>query len=510
MLEGVARRETATAAERVLTPGAVEFVSWLHREFEPRRLELLQSRELRQAQLNAGMRPDFLAATAPIRASNWQVAQAPAELIDRRVELLAPAERRTMINALNSGANLYVADLEDSVSPTWANLLAAQINLQDAVRGTLATGTKSRRYRLDQKTAALALRPRGWHLLEKHLAVDGQILSATLFDFGLFFYHNAHELVARGKAPHIYLPKLESHTEARLWNDVLVASQEALAIPRGTARATVLIESILAAFEMEEILHELREHAAGLSAGRWDYIFSAIQKFGSDFVLPDRPQVVMEVPFLSAFTDLLVKTCHRRGAFAIGGSAREQALYSVRADKERECEQGFDGTTVTQAGLVPAVHAIFNTRLVGEPNQLHVLRPEVWVRAADLLDLHVEGGSITRAGVTACISVALQYLDAWLRGIGELAINGEIENSATFEVARAQLWQWRKHRVRLANGERVTAELYHELRDQELQRLEAHPANQSRLADAAQLLDQLVLCEASIPSFALLAYERLD
>ena len=441
--------------ERVLSPQALDFVAWLHREFNPMRQALLQRREERQAALDAGVLPDFLPTTAWIRQADWRIAPAPADLEDRRVEITGPVDRKMMINALNSGARVFMADFEDALSPTWDNVMHGQVNLLDAVRRSLAfTHPEGKVYRLNDTIATLLVRPRGWHLVEKHVLVDGQPVSASLFDFGLYFFHNAHELLQRGTGPYFYLPKLESHLEARLWNDVFNAAQDALGIPRGSIRATVLIETILAAFEMEEILYELREHVSGLNAGRWDYIFSLIKKFchHPDRVLPDRAQVTMTVPFMRAYTELLVKTCHRRGAHAIGGMAayipsrkdprtNEIALAKVREDKQREVNAGFDGTWVAHPDLVPVAMEVFDRVLPPneKPHQKDRLRETVQVTAHDLLDIRVPGGRITEAGLRNNVSVALQYLGAWLGGNGAVAIFSLMEDTATAEIARAQL-----------------------------------------------------------------------
>ncbi len=494
-------------APRVLTREAVEFVARLHRRFNPVRETLLARRRDRQASLDAGERPGFPAETAEIRAGDWQVASAPPPLLDRRVEITGPVDRKMMINALNSGASVFMADFEDALSPTWTNVVQGQENLIDAVRGTLAfTSPDGRTYRLGARPATLVVRPRGWHLMERHLLVDGEPVSASLFDFGLFFFHNARAQLERGAGPYFYLPKLESHLEARLWNDVFVSAQEALGIPRGTIRATVLIETILAAFEMDEILYELREHCAGLNAGRWDYIFSIIKKFRNapEMVLPDRAQVTMTVPFMRAYTELLVKTCHRRGAHAIGGMAafvpsrrdpaiNELALARVREDKLRESTDGFDGTWVAHPDLVPVAKEVFDGVLGDRPHQKERQRPDVHVTPHDLLTMHVPGGRITYEGVRNNVSVALQYLESWLRGVGAVAIFNLMEDTATAEIARAQLWQWIRHRSVIDGGDRVTPELYRDVQHRELAALERAGHEPNRLRDAAALLDELVL-----------------
>ncbi|MBX6364917.1 MAG: malate synthase A [Gemmatimonadetes bacterium] len=511
-------------AERVLTPGALEFVALLQRRFDARRRELLRAREARQAALDAGARPGFLEETREIREAAWRVAEAPPDLRDRRVEITGPAERKMIINALNSGAKVFMADFEDALSPTWANVVQGQANLQDAVRRTIALSAGGKEYRLAERTATLVVRPRGWHLPERHVEVDGEPVSASLFDFGLYFYHNARELLSRGTGPYFYLPKLESHLEARLWNDVFVAAQDVLGVPRGSIRATVLIETILAAFEMEEILWELREHSAGLNAGRWDYIFSVIKKFHAhrEFLLPDRAQVTMTVPFMRAYAELLARTCHRRGAHAIGGMAAfipnrrdpevtERALAKVREDKEREAGQGFDGTWVAHPDLVPVAREVFDRRLGERPNQLEAGREPAPADAAALLDVAIPGASVTLQGVLTNVDVALQYLAAWLGGTGAVAIYNLMEDAATAEISRAQLWQWLRLGATTAEGEAVTEAMYRSIRDQALSRLLAQPgADEQRLGRAAALLDDLVLSADFIPFLTLIGYPLLD
>ncbi len=505
----------------VLTPPALAFVAGLHREFEGTRRALLERRAQRQVELLAGAVPDFLPETRWVRESEWKVAPTPRDLQDRRVEITGPVDRKMMINALNSGAQVFMADFEDALSPTWANVVVGQKNLVDAVRRTIEyTSPEGKHYRLGETVATLLVRPRGWHLVEGHVRVDGQPVSGALFDFGLYFFHNARELLERGTGPYFYLPKLESHLEARLWNHVFQYAQDALGIPRGTIRATVLIETVLAAFEMDEILYELRDHASGLNAGRWDYIFSVIKKFRHrpDFVLPDRAQVTMTVPFMRAYTELLVKTCHRRGAHAIGGMAafipsrkdpevNERALAKVREDKEREAADGFDGTWVAHPDLVQVAQEPFHRVLGDRPHQKHRLREDVQVGAADLLDVRVPDGRITEAGVVNNVSVALQYLDAWLQGTGAAAIYNLMEDTATAEICRAQLWQWVHHGAKMEDGRPVDADLYRRVRDRELERLGA--GRESRLREAAEILDELVLREEFVEFLTLLAYDRI-
>jgi malate synthase len=518
---GVEVRGTAVpGSDVVLTGDALEFVADLHRAFNPQRLELLDRRRDRQAELEGGQMPRLLAETALIREAEWQVAPAPPDLDDRRVEITGPAEPKMMINALNSGARVFMADLEDALSPTWANVVGGHAALIDAVRRRLTFSSPEKSYRLNDDIATLVVRPRGWHLPEAHVEVDGDAISASLFDFGLYMVHNARERLERGTGPYFYLPKLESHLEARLWNDVFLAAQERLELPRGSIRATVLIETITAAFEMDEILHELREHAAGLNAGRWDYLFSCIKRFRSrpDLVLPDRGQLTMTVPFMRAYTELLVSTCHRRGAHAIGGMAafipsrrdavvNETAMARVREDKEREAGDGFDGTWVAHPDLVPVANETFDAVLGSRPNQKTRLREDVDVQPERLIDLRVDAGQVTEAGVRQNVSVALQYLDAWLGGNGAAAINNLMEDAATAEISRSQLWQWRTTATRLDDGRSMTAELYGHIRDDELDRLGGRGVR--RLADAAAVLDELVLADEFAEFLTLVAYPRL-
>jgi malate synthase len=435
----------------VLTREALEFVELLHRELNPTRLELLARRRERQERLDAGETPTFLDSTRTVREGDWTVAPAPPDLRDRRCEITGPADRKLMINALNSGARAFMADFEDACSPTWSNLIDGQQNLRDAVRRTISLETAGKTYRLSSETATLLVRPRGWHLPERHVLVDGEPVPGSLFDFGLAAFHNAAELLRRGSGPYFYLPKLESHLEARLWARAFALTEETLGLPKGSIRCTVLIETILAAFEMDEILFELREYGCALNAGRWDYIFSTIKKLGA--VLPDRAQLTMTVPFMHAYTDLLVRTCHRRGAHAIGGMAAfipsrknaavtEVALAKVREDKQRESDNGFDGTWVAHPDLVPVATDVFDGVLGARPNQLERLRDDVDVSADQLLDFAVPGGSITDEGLRANVSVGARYLDAWLRGTGAAAIDNLMEDAATAEISRAQVWSW--------------------------------------------------------------------
>jgi malate synthase len=468
----------------ILTPEAIQFVTLLERTFGERRRELLERRKARQADIDAGNLPDFLPETADIRRAEWTIAPLPDDLRDRRVEITGPAgDRKMVINALNSGAKIFMADFEDANSPTWTNTIQGQINMRDAVRRTITyVSQEGKQYALQEKTAVLLVRPRGWHLEEKHVLVDGRPISASLFDFGLYFYHNAHTLISYKTAPYFYLPKLENHLEARLWNDVFVFAQNKLGIPTGTIKATVLIETILATFEMDEILYELREHSAGLNCGRWDYIFSYMKKLRNhpDVILPDRALVTMTVPFMRAYTTLAVKTCHRREAPCIGGMAaqipvkndpvkNDEALAKVRADKEREAYDGHDGTWVAHPALVPVAMEVFN-RLMPEPNQIWYKREDVDVTAADLLA--VPEGPITEEGVRTNISVGIQYIEAWLRGNGAVPIYNLMEDAATAEISRAQVWQWIRHpRGVLPDGRKITIGLVQQWVSEELQKL---------------------------------------
>jgi malate synthase len=521
-------------SEEILTPDALAFIAHLHRSFNPVRAALLERRVERQTEIDAGATLGLLPETASVRLDpDWRVAEPPPDLLDRRVEITGPAEPKMIINALNSGARCFMADFEDSLSPTWANVVGGQAALHEAVRGRLAFDSPDgKAYRLGDSLATLLVRPRGWHLVERHVVVDGEPISASLFDAGLYLYWNARERVARGSAPYLYLPKLQSHREARLWNDVFIQAQAELGIPRGSVRATVLIETIHAAFEMEEILYELREHSSGLNAGRWDYLFSAIKTFRGPSaavrdVLPDRAQVTMTVPFMRAYTERLVRTCHRRGAHAMGGmaafipsrrdaAANEVAMRKVRADKERESNDGFDGTWVAHPDLVPLASEVFGEILMASPNQRTrrvdeaPLGAEVPGDPAALLDLHVPDGAVTEAGVRLNVSVALQYLDAWLRGNGAAAINNLMEDAATAEISRSQLWQWRTTRTPLDDGVPLTADRYRAIRNDELATLEASAADSgARLDEAAKLLDGLVLDDAFTEFLTLPAYDRL-
>ncbi len=505
----------------ILTPDALRFVAALVRQFNPRRKELLRLREERQARLNAGENPDFLPETEHIRTGDWKVAPPPPDLLDRRVEITGPVDRKMIINALNSGAKVFMADFEDANSPTWDNCVQGQINLYDAVRRTIEyTSPEGKEYRLNEQTAVLCVRPRGWHLPEKHIYIDGEPAPGALVDFGLYFYHNAHELIRRGTGPYFYLPKLESHLEARLWNDVFVYAQEQLGIPRGTIRATVLIENILAAFECEEILYELREHSAGLNSGRWDYLFSIIRKFRNreDIVLPDRSTLTMTVPFMKAYSELVVQACHKRGIHAIGGmsayiprrddpEANAKAIAQVVADKEREVSEGYDGTWVAHPGLVPVVMEVFNKHMP-QPNQIDKI-PQRIITAQDLLNF--PRGDITEQGMRTNINVSLRYLDSWLRGTGAAAINHLMEDAATVEISRSQLWQWIQRKAQLSDGRTITADLFMQMLDEELSAIKAsYGATPHRLDEAAAILKRVVLSQEFIDFVTLVAYEYID
>jgi malate synthase len=467
---------------QILTAGALQFITRLATEFEPRRRELLARRRQRQTELDQGKMPDFLPETREIRESDWTVAPIPQDLLERRVEITGPVDRKMIINAMNSGASVFMADFEDANAPTWDNLIEGQINLYDTVRGAIHyESPEGKEYRLKDKTAVLMVRPRGWHLDEKHVRVEGKSVSASLFDFGLYFYHNARALLANGTGPYFYLPKLEGHLEARLWNDVFVWAQDALGFPRGTIRATVLIETILAAFEMDEILYELRDHSAGLNCGRWDYIFSLIKKFRNhpQFVLPDRGLVTMTTPFMRNYSLLTIQTCHRRGIHAIGGmaaqipikndpQANEAALAKVHDDKAREVRDGHDGTWVAHPGLVPI--ALEEFEAMPGANQIDRLRQDVHVSGTDLLAIP-DSPAISEEGIRTNINVGIRYLESWLRGRGCVPINNLMEDAATAEISRAQLWQWVHHHARLRDGRRVTHELLEQLANEEMARL---------------------------------------
>jgi malate synthase len=506
---------------QILSPEALDFVAKLHRKFESRRQQLLARRAQRQKEFDAGAKPDFLKETQSIRDSEWVVASQPRDMLDRRVEITGPTDRKMVINALNSGASTFMADFEDANCPTWHNMIDGQINLRDAVRRTITFEQGGKQYRLNDKTAVLIPRPRGWHLDEKHVTVDGKPVSGGIFDFALFFFHNARELIERGSGPYFYLPKMESHLEARLWNDIFVLSQQELSIPQGTVRATALIETVVAAFEMDEILYELRSHSAGLNIGRWDYIFSCIKKFraNQDFCLADRGQVTMTAPFMRAYALLLVKTCHRRGAPAMGGmaaqipikndpAANEAAIEKVRLDKLREVTDGCDGTWVAHPGLVPVAKQVFDEHMP-QPNQYTRQRPDVNVTARQLLDFQPER-PITEAGLRNNISVGIQYLGAWLAGNGCVPVYNLMEDAATAEISRSQIWQWiRSPKGVLEDGRKVSAGLFKKLLAEELTKVKAAGA-EGKLDEAARLFERITTDDKYVEFLTLPAYELID
>ena len=514
-----------TGEELILTRDAVDFVAALARRFASKVGVLLARREARQAAIDAGELPDFLPETRTIRESDWHVAAIPADLRDRRVEITGPTERKMVINALNSGANVFMADFEDSLSPSWANVVSGQLNLKDAVaRAIEFVAPDGRHYRLNDRTAVLFVRPRGWHLVEKHWTVDGEPVAGAFVDFGLYLFHNHAELARRGTGPYFYLPKLESHLEARLWNEVFAFAEERLGSKHGTIKCTVLIETILAAFEMHEILYELKDYIVGLNCGRWDYIFSFIKKFSrrADFVLPDRHLVTMTTHFLRSYSLLLIQTCHRRGAFAMGGmaaqipikndpAANDAALAKVRADKEREAGDGHDGTWVAHPGLVPLAREVFD-RLMPGPNQLTALKADIAVTAKDLLS--VPAGAITEAGLRNNVSVAVRYLASWLGGNGCVPIYNLMEDAATAEISRAQVWQWVRHRRALADGREVSLPLVATILGEELARIRSEVGDAAFEAGhyrrAAELFSQLTAGERFESFLTLTAYREID
>ena len=507
--------------DRILTPEALDFIAALERKFGAERHRILAKRAVAQARLDTGWRPSFPAETRTIRDSEWTVAPLPKDLLDRRVEITGPTDRKMVINALNCGANVFMADFEDANTPSWDNLIEGQINLYDAVRRTINFDdpTNGRHYELKPKTAVLLVRPRGWHLPEAHVFVDGIPMAGAFFDFGLYFFHNAKELLARGSGPYFYLPKLESALEAKLWNDVFVESQRLLGMPQGTIKATVLIETIMAAFEMDEILHALKDHSSGLNCGRWDYIYSFIKKFSEDSgaVMPDRVQVTMTAPFLRAYSLHLIKTCHRRNVHAMGGmaaqipirdnpEANEAAMEKVRADKLREAGDGHDGTWVAHPGLVPIAKEIFD-KAMPEPHQIARKRQDVNIAAADLLQ--VPQGTITEAGLRQNLNVGIGYLEAWLRGSGCVPLHHLMEDAATAEISRAQIWQWIRHRAKLADGRLIDLALCNQILDEELAKLKAAPTADNRYDDAANIFRDLIAAERFPEFLTLPAYEKL-
>ena len=501
---------------QILTPEATLFLTQLARRFESRRRELLERRQIRQKNIDGGTLPGFLPETAHIREAQWKVAPIPKDLLDRRVEITGPVDRKMIINALNSGASVFMSDFEDSNSPTWMNNLEGQANLRDAIEGTISfVSPEGKRYQLNDRVATLLVRPRGWHLVERHFLVDGKPISGSLFDFGLYFFHNAQRLIRKGTGPYFYLPKLESHLEARLWNDVFCFAQDELGIPRSTIRATVLIETILAAFEMDEILYELREHSSGLNCGRWDYIFSFIKKFRNrpDFVLPDRSTLTMDKHFLKSYVELLIQTCHRRGIHAMGGmaaqipikndpAANEKALEKVRQDKLREVNAGHDGTWVAHPGLVPIAKEIFDAHMK-ESNQISRRRDDVQVQAKDLLD--VTKGQITEEGLRWNIDVGLQYLESWLRGSGCVPIYNLMEDAATAEICRSQVWQWVKHGSRLSDGRPVTQEMVRQTIAEQKNKMKG-----GRMTEAAEIFERMMTSADFAEFLTLVAYDYID
>jgi malate synthase len=507
--------------ETILTPAALSFIAGLERRFGAERHRLLAERAAVQAKLDAGWRPDFPAETRPIRDADWTVAPLPADLQDRRVEITGPTDRKMVINALNSGANVFMADFEDANTPSWDNLLDGQINLRDAVRRTITYDDPStgRHYALNPKPAVLLVRPRGWHLPEAHLLFDGAPMSGSLFDFGLYFFHNAKELVARGTGPYFYLPKMESRHEAKLWSDVFHDSERQLGLKTGTIKATVLIETILAAFEMDEILYALKEHSSGLNCGRWDYIYSAIKKFAEDpkAVMPDRASVTMTAHFLRSYSLHLIKTCHRREVHAMGGmaaqipirndpAANEAAMEKVRADKLREAGDGHDGTWVAHPGLVPIAKEIFDKAMPG-PHQIARKRQDVAITAADLL--RCPEGAITEAGLRQNLNVGLGYLEAWLRGNGCVPLYNLMEDAATAEISRAQIWQWIRHGARLNDGRRIDLALCERILDQELASLKEKAGDRHRYDDAAAIFRDLIAAPRFPEWLTIPAYEKI-
>ena len=515
--------------DEVLTADALGFAARLHREFDAARRELLAARMERQKEFDVGGTLGFLPATEDVREGDWTIAPEPDALGNRRVEITGPTSRKMVINALNSGATGFMADFEDSNSPTWTNMIGGQVNLVDAVRGTIEHEEDGKHYTLDDEVATLLVRPRGWHLLERHLLVDGEPVAGGLVDFGLYVFHNARELLERGAGPYFYLPKLESHREARLWNDVFDLAEDQIGLKPGDIRATVLIETLPAAFEMDEILHELREHSAGLNAGRWDYIFSAIKRFRTrpEYVTPDRRKITMTVPFMRAYTELLVRTCHRRGAHAIGGmaaqipsrtdeQANETAFAALREDKHREAADGFDGTWVAHPDSVAAAMEEFDRVLGDRPHQLGRRRDDVEVTATQLLDVAATEGDISEQGLRSNVNVAIQYISSWLRGVGAAAIYGMMEDAATAEIARAQVWQWVRHGAELQDGRVITPELVREIATSELERIRAEIGddewfeNEGRPGLSREIFEEVALAEDFVEFLTLPASERLE
>jgi len=518
--------EVSPEAAAILTPDALALVAKLHREFNARRLDLLERRVKRQSELDEGRLPDFLSETLSIRQGDWQVAPIPADLQDRRVEITGPTDRKMVINALNSGAKIFMADFEDANAPSWANMVEGQANLRDAIRREISfRSPEGKEYRLKEQTAVLFVRPRGWHLLEKHVLIDGELVSGGLFDFGIYLFQNGKELVKRGSGPYFYLPKMESHLEARLWNDVFNLAQDEIDLARGTIRATVLIETILAAFEMDEILYELRAHSAGLNCGRWDYIFSCIKRFRNkpEFILADRALITMTTHFMHSYSLLCIRTCHRRGIHAMGGmaaqipikndeEANKEAFAKVRADKEREANDGHDGTWVAHPGLVPVALEAFDA-VMKTPNQIDRKREDVTIGSADLLKFGPEE-PITDKGLRTNVSVGVQYIEAWLRGSGAVPIFNLMEDAATAEISRAQIWQWIRHpRGVLTDGRKVTKELFRTVLGEELEKIRSMVGPdrfaKGRYAEAAEMFEELTTNDHFVDFLTLAGYERL-
>ena len=513
--------------ESILTKDAIEFVVKLHRKFNDTRKQLLEDRGKRQKEIDKGVFPDFLEDTISVREGDWQVGNIPDDLQDRRTEITGPVDRKMVINALNSGAKVYMADLEDASSPTWHNCVDGQINLRDAVRKRIDfTAPNGKDYKLKDETAVLMVRPRGWHLAEKHIEVDSEPMSASLFDFGMYFFHNAKELLSKDSGPYYYIPKLENHKEARLWNDVFIYAQQTLGIPVGTIKATVLLETILASFEIEEILFELKHHIVGMNAGRWDYIFSVIKKFRNhkDFILPDREQITMNVHFMKSYAELLVKLCHKRGAHAIGGMSafipsknekiNKLAFEKVAKDKKNEASQGYDGTWVAHPFLVPIAMEQFNNEFGDKPHQKHVLRKEVTVSGKDLIDTSIKDGKITEAGLRLNINVGILYIESWLQGVGAAALYDLMEDAATAEISRAQVWQWlHNDSVSLDDGRIINLPLYEKLFEEEKSKaaelLGKERTSTGKLEIAARLFDSMVRAKDFKDFLTSDAYDRL-
>ena len=517
------KAEVTPAFAEILTPDALALIAKLHRAFEPRRQELLAKRVERAKRLDAGERPDFLAETKSVREGDWKIASLPKDLLCRRVEITGPVDRKMVINALNSGADSFMADFEDSNTPNWFNQVQGQINMKDAIRRTISLDSNGKHYKLNDKVAVLLVRPRGWHLDEKHVLVDGNRVSGGIFDLALYMFHNAKELLARGSGPYFYLPKMESHLEARLWNDIFVMVQNELGIPQGTIKATVLIETIVAAFEMDEILYELRDHSAGLNAGRWDYIFSCIKKFKVDrnFCLADRSKVTMTSPFMRAYALLLLKTCHKRNAPAIGGMSalipikndpekNAVAMQGIINDKKRDATDGYDGGWVAHPGLVEAAMKEFVAVLGDKPNQIEKQKPEVNVAAADLMDFQPET-PITEAGLRMNINVGIHYLGSWLAGNGCVPIHNLMEDAATAEISRSQVWQWiRSPKGKLEDGRKITADMVRGLVPEELAKVKAVVGGDTKTYDrAAQIFEQMSTSEDFAEFLTLPLYEEI-